>query len=226
METIAINEISEALCKAQHEMEGAKKDTSNPFYKSKYADLASVIYAIKEPLCKNNLSYTQLVESNDEGKTFLKTILMHKSGQSISSKMLVKPTRDDMQGLGSAITYARRYSLQAIVGLSSEDDDGNAASGLKNNSSKPEVEMPKRKEEPKQWRIITAGEWNAAITIGLKNGYSKEEIKDYVKTLGYDDIKTINEHDYKSIIEYVDVTKEQRIKIDKSWEEINNEDNS
>jgi len=123
-----INELAEALSKAQGEMENAVKDSTNPFFKSHYADLASVILAIKIPLSKNGLSYVQLVKT-DNGITSVETILMHRSGQSISASMIAKPAKDDMQSLGSAITYARRYSLQAMVGLSAEDDDGEKAIG-------------------------------------------------------------------------------------------------
>ncbi len=123
-----INELATALSKAQGVMGGAIKDSSNPFFKSKYADLHSVIEAIKKPLADNGLSYTQLIETKD-GEPYVTTMLMHSSGQSISASLKLKITKDDMQGLGSAISYARRYGLQSIVGLSAEDDDGEAAVG-------------------------------------------------------------------------------------------------
>lgn len=123
-----INELMKALAIAQGTMGGAIKDASNPFFKSKYADLNAVIEAIKEPFSKNGLAYTQLVESKD-GVHCVTTILGHASGQFISGTVNLKLSKEDMQGLGSAISYARRYGLQAIAGLSAEDDDGEAAVG-------------------------------------------------------------------------------------------------
>ncbi len=123
-----INELASALAKAQGEMKGAIKDSSNPFYKSKYSDLASVFHAIGEPFAKNGLSVVQTT-SEGAGGTMLHTTLLHSSGQFISGGILVKPVKNDPQGLGSALTYYRRYALSAIAGVYSEDDDGNAASG-------------------------------------------------------------------------------------------------
>lgn len=122
-----INELATALSKAQGEMGGASKDAANPFFKSKYADLGSVVHALKQPFADNGLSYSQFPIAEGD-KVGVETILMHKSGQWMSSSVLFKPTKQDVQGAGSVITYARRYSLQALAGIPSEDDDGSAAS--------------------------------------------------------------------------------------------------
>ncbi len=122
-----LNELAAALCKAQAVMEGAKQDSSNPFFKSKYADLASVWAACKAPLTNNGLSVVQTVENGGE-KAYLVTILLHTSGQWIKSLMPILMSKNDAQALGSAITYCRRYALAAIVGVCPTDDDGNAAS--------------------------------------------------------------------------------------------------
>lgn len=122
-----INEIATALNKAQDEMGGAAKDAKNPFFKSKYADLSSVVKAVKEPFASNGLSYSQFPIYQD-GLVGVETILMHTSGQWISSVLLLPMTKKDPQAAGSAITYARRYSLQAVAGIPSEDDDGQLAS--------------------------------------------------------------------------------------------------
>jgi len=134
----AIDKLAEALAVAQAEMEAAVKDSNNPFFKSAYADLNSVIQAIKKPLANNGLSYTQLLTTANT----VKTILMHKSGQFLVSEMPLINTKGDMQGLGSAVTYARRYTLQAIVGLSAEDDDGNQASGKNGHKEEKKDSMP------------------------------------------------------------------------------------
>ena len=121
-----INELANALCLAQSEIRNAAKDSENPFFKSHYADLASVREAIREPFQHNGLAYTQLL-ANDAHGVVVETILLHKSGQFIGSAFSVKPIKDDPQGAGSAITYARRYSLQAIAGIAADDDDGEGA---------------------------------------------------------------------------------------------------
>lgn len=122
-----IKELASALCKAQSAMGGAAKDANNPFFKSKYADLSSVIRAIKQPFSDNGLSYSQLPISQD-GLVGVTTILMHSSGQWLSSDLLLKPVKGDPQAAGSCLTYCRRYSLQSLAGIPSEDDDGNMAS--------------------------------------------------------------------------------------------------
>ena len=123
----SIKELATALSKAQNEMMGAAKDAKNPFFKSNYADMGSVVRAVKEPFAANGLSYSQFPMFED-GKAGVETILMHESGEFMSSiLMLPMANKQDPQSTGSAITYARRYALQAIAGIPSEDDDGQAA---------------------------------------------------------------------------------------------------
>jgi hypothetical protein len=109
-------------------MSAAKKDSVNPHFKSRYADLASVWEACREPLTNNDLAIVQL-PGKDEGGYYVETVLTHSSGEFLSSKLHIVPTKDDPQGLGSAITYARRYGLAAIAGIAPDDDDGEAAMG-------------------------------------------------------------------------------------------------
>lgn len=123
----SIKSLAEALNKAQDEMGGADKSATNPFFKSKYADLASVVHAIKQPFADNGLSYSQLPLFED-GRVGVETILMHISGEWMTGKLLLPVTKQDPQAAGSAITYARRYALQAMAGIPSEDDDGSLAS--------------------------------------------------------------------------------------------------
>lgn len=120
-------ELFAALAKAQASIQGAQKGNTNPHFKAKYADLASVWDACREALTSNGLSVTQLPSSDGETVS-VRTILAHESGQWISSTLRMRPTKADPQGVGSALTYARRYSLAAMVGVAPEDDDGNAAS--------------------------------------------------------------------------------------------------
>lgn len=145
MHSEQINELSTALAKAQGTIASAKKDSENPFYKSSYADLASVWDACRKPLSDNGLSVVQTTDITDKG-VFLVTMLAHASGQWISGILPIRPTKDDPQGMGSAITYMRRYALAAIAGVAPEehDDDGNEASGK---GTKPKSTKPTPQEE-------------------------------------------------------------------------------
>lgn len=122
-----IKDLATALAKAQGEMGHAIKDAVNPHFKSRYADLASVWDAIREPLSKHGLSVVQTIriEGLDH---YLDSILLHASGQFIGGSMKVLVSKVGAQELGSALTYARRYALSALVGVAPDDDDGNAAS--------------------------------------------------------------------------------------------------
>jgi hypothetical protein len=122
----SIKEIATALCKAQSLMKHAKKDSANPFFKSHYADLASVMDAIREPFASQGLSFVQGIGDSEHGVA-IETMIMHTSGEWLSSKYSVPVTKADAQGVGSAITYGRRYALAALCGVAAEDDDGNAA---------------------------------------------------------------------------------------------------
>jgi hypothetical protein len=123
----SIKELASALAKAQGQIKGALKTESNPFFKSKYADLASVVEAIREPLSTNGLSYVQIAHSL-ENSAAIETMILHSSGEWLSCGAVSVPvSKADAQGFGSAMTYARRYSLSAAFGVAPEDDDGNAA---------------------------------------------------------------------------------------------------
>lgn len=123
-----INEIMGALSKAQGKIQPALKDKKNPFFKSNYADLSSVWGACRDALTENGLAVVQAVKPSENGMSLV-TTLGHSSGQWIRSEMPIMLQKQDPQALGSALTYYRRYSLAALVGVvSDEDDDGNRAS--------------------------------------------------------------------------------------------------
>jgi NAD-specific glutamate dehydrogenase len=117
-----------ALAKAQGDIESAQKDSANPFFKSKYADLASVWDACRAPLAKNGLAVIQFPRADGNVVT-VETRLVHSSGQWIEGELTAVAKDDGPQSIGSIVTYLRRYSLQSIVGVAPEDDDGNAAQG-------------------------------------------------------------------------------------------------
>lgn len=119
--------IAPALLKAQEAMGAAKKDASNPFYKSSYADLGAVMEACKKELNDNGILVLQPVGSDEMG-VYVETILLHESGEYISDRMRISQKEENNpQAQGSAITYARRYSLQSMVFIPAEDDDAESA---------------------------------------------------------------------------------------------------
>jgi|ERR1700754_752346 len=144
MHSPEIGKLLEALAKAQAIMRGAVEDSSNPFFKSTYADLTSVWEACREPLTQNGLSVIQTTQILN-GTNCLVSILGHLSGQWIKSVLPINPSKPDIQALGSAITYCRRYALSALVGVCPIDDDGEQAMPKERNGEykkKPIDEAP------------------------------------------------------------------------------------
>jgi len=128
MQSEQINELAAALVAAQAEFSAVPKDSANPFFKSKYAALPDVVKHTSPVLAKYGLAISQHITCED-GRDALTTFLIHKSGQYLSSTMLLHMVKDDPQAQGSAVTYARRYSYMAALGLvADDDDDGNSAS--------------------------------------------------------------------------------------------------
>lgn len=125
----SIDQLAVALAQAQAVIDHAPADRNNPAFRSKYADLGSVIDAVKPALNKHGLSFLQAFEPAPEGHLMLTTMLLHASGQWLRSTCLMPLAKLDPQGYGSAATYARRYGLMAVCGIAAEDDDGNAACG-------------------------------------------------------------------------------------------------
>ena len=139
----SIKELISALSKAQGQMQGAEKKSENPFFKKPYADIASVWETCRQPLSQNGLAVIQTTEPTDDHTVCLITTLAHSSGEWVSSKLKMKPVKDDPQMIGSCITYARRYSLMAMVGIAPEDDDGETAMGRdKGKSSQTLTQSP------------------------------------------------------------------------------------
>ena len=155
----SIAALAAALVKAQSAMGGAKKDSTNPHFKTAYADLASVWDACRAPLANAGLSIVQLVSSerlhpSEATHAIIETILAHSSGEWVSSTLAVPLTKSDAQGLGSAITYGRRYALAAIVGVCPADDDGEAAVARPTQRTQP----AQRAQEPDDVPMKHAGD--------------------------------------------------------------------
>lgn len=121
-----ITAIMPAFIKAQGNFAPALKSATNPHFKSKYVALDGVIDAVAEPLRKEGIAIVQMTDVQD-AQTILVTRLIHESGEWLGSRYPVHPVKADPQGEGSALTYARRYALMALVGIAPEDDDGNSA---------------------------------------------------------------------------------------------------
>jgi hypothetical protein len=175
MQSETIGALAAALSKAQADITGALKDSSNPFFKSKYADLASCWDACRKQLAANNLCVIQTTDLDDlTNQTVLKTILAHSSGEWVKSITPILTKDNSPQAQGSGITYARRYALAAIVGLAQVDDDAEAAQGRKGFTNDPrgdmgkEVDPAKRDSFVKQFRAafdLDAEEKDIALAV-------------------------------------------------------------
>lgn len=153
-----------ALAKAQIAMGPALKDSTNPAFKSKYADLASVMAACLPALNANGIAVIQPPIDDESGARFVKTILAHESGETLECRVPLIIGKNDMQGYGSAVTYARRYGLMSMAGIAPEDDDGNAAAAAKPNA-KDEAEAREKAKAADQAKHDRAVE-QAIIYIG------------------------------------------------------------
>lgn len=175
----SINELTTALAKAQGEIKGAVKDATNPFFKQKYTTLSSTWDACREPLSKYGLSVIQLTNTLDNGLPAVDTILSHSSGQYIACRLIMHPVKDDPQGVGSALSYARRYSLAAIVGIAPEDDDAESAVGRTKDVTPPVTSIPpapptRRGAKP---TTITDEQISEIYDLAGKSKYTNEDIK-------------------------------------------------
>ena len=167
----SIAQLAAALNKAQAAMEPAIKDAANPFFKSKYADLGEVWRVVQAAFMPHGLSVVQVPETAEDGSVVLTTMVIHESGEWIAGTMPVRVTKDDPQGIGSGITYARRYALSAMCGVVTEDDDGEAAMGRGNGNGHQQIAAPPAQEQ----------------TIG-QHGYDKlvHRVAEIAQTTGHD----------------------------------------
>ena len=185
-----LTEFSKAFAKTQQEMKQPLKDANNPFFKSKYVPLENVVEAITESASKNGLSFTQFPSSDEAGNVTVGTLVMHSSGEWIEyDPIRMKPVKNDPQSIGSAITYAKRYALSAIFGITSDqDDDGNEATQTKKQAP------AKKKDEP----VISVEKANYYLkeiaTISAEKGKGDGSIvKWFLNHLGVVDYKMIKQ---------------------------------
>lgn len=193
----SISNISAALAKFQSEVKQPKKDTNNPFFNKKYVPLEGVVSVITEPLAKNGLSYIQSTGTEGEN-VIVTTLLMHTSGEFIESDPLRLPGHQvqkgggkdfNPQGIGSAITYGRRYSLTALLGIASEeDDDGNSGSqneqptGGNKTSSHGNGNQTDKRSDAQVKRLFAIAKDKGVSVADVK----KALMKDYNKTQAED----------------------------------------
>lgn len=175
-----IDQLATALAKAQGIMANAVINKVNPHFKSKYADLAAIREAVMQPLAQNGIAIVQLVGSDENG-AFLTTRLVHASGQWIES-IHPLPTTAKPQEFGSALTYARRYSLAAICGISAEeDDDANNASEPMQTVRAPSPTPPRVAAPAPKDATSTAAEWAKNQTTVIRTLSSVQALADWEK---------------------------------------------
>lgn len=173
--SVPVDLFAEALVKVQGTIKTAVKDATNPAFRSKYADLGAVWEAVKPALQANGFVVVQ--SPNFEGDImWLETTLLHVSGERMTGRYPLRPSKQDPQGYGSALTYARRYSLSAMLGVvADEDDDGNAASAP---SGKREIQSNVSHTPPAQMRQPQVGPTDgddADVVEGVKNWIAKQK---------------------------------------------------
>lgn len=152
-----MKQVAAALVKAQRQFSPALKSATNPHFKTKYADLSACVEAVIDALGSNGIFLSQPCHESDTG-VIVETIFLHESGESFSAgKLHVPASKQDPQGYGSALTYARRYSLMAACGIAPEDDDGNAGSKKPDAKTepKPAATQPDMSPKARAARIAT-----------------------------------------------------------------------
>jgi len=172
-----LSELAKAMILFQVKVESIKKDANNPFFKSKYASLSNILDAIKEPLIESGLTVMQF----PTGEHGLSTLIIHESGEYLRSDYTMRPVKDDPQGRGSAITYARRYALAAALSLNiDEDDDGNLATHGKSHPEDKEYFEGKyfhTQKDEKQWLNKNTELFNKAVRKLQTNETTIDKIK-------------------------------------------------
>ena len=212
----SIKELAAALLKAQQSFETATKGADNPFFKSKYADLPEVWRVAKGPLGANGLAIVQSPESDGNGAIEIETMLVHApSGEWIKSRMRMKPVKDDPQGVGSCITYARRYALSALIGIvADEDDDGNAASHAAPPAAKKEAT-----KQPATAKVvdIARGMYLSFQETGMK----KDEIMAlFQKVTGKSDMKALTQPDIDKLKAALEMRRIEKAALDEGGGEV------
>jgi hypothetical protein len=191
---VKVASLSAAMAKAFAEIEAATKSANNPHFKSKYADLGAVIEAVKPPLIKHGLFFTQRSHPAENGVS-VETVLHHEGGEELSLGTLFVPAnKQDAQGFGSALTYARRYGLMTAFGVPCEDDDGNAAART----------APRAAAGP-----LSDGQWATLIQLSQAAGVSADRL---CKFFEVNSLKELPANRYDEAVEKLNVTIQENAK--------------
>lgn len=212
----SIKELSAALAKAQNEIGKATRNETNGHFENKYSTLDAVWDACRPALSSQGLSVVQMPLDADPGRVALETVLLHSSGEFIVSRVSTKLFRDDAQGVGSALTYLRRYALSAMVGVVSEhDDDGNAASQPPRNAPRQQQRQPSPKENP--YRDAFVDSLDAALSqheFGVATAYATNKINGMLKQKYKVSLDDITPEIGKKVIEAVAAGKFDALKTE------------
>ena len=225
-----IEQICKALVDFHKEVDKIKKDGNNPHFGNSYATIDQIIDEVRPILAKHGLFVIQTPTNEDATEVKMVTRIYHISGQWMESPPLtLKPQRQDPQAIGSAVTYARRYSLTSFLALNTgeEDDDGNAASGLE---SKPKQTKQRPKQQAKAQTknaqgLATGKQRKEIYAICLKKGLKKEQVKKLVSRLiEREDTSTLTSKEADDIIDGIkDMTKNQLLALIGEDQEIDQE---
>lgn len=194
-----ISELLKALNAVQKEMKPAVKTSNNPHFKQKYADYESVLKAASDALCKNGLVWTHaMLFSGDQFIT--RTRLFHVSGQWIESDVPVVDQKGNMQGIGSAFTYGKRYGLKGLLGLPDDDDDGEGSLNRSLSSNAPTKPY-----------TVTTNQLKRLMAIAGKLKVSNEQVKSLLKSkYNLDSAKELNSVQYNELVEHIEKTYEAK----------------
>jgi hypothetical protein len=164
-QSTTIIEIAKALSKMQGQLKSVPKTQTNPFFKSKYADLDAIWEVCRKPLTDNGLSVVQ--STYEQGaKTFLETMILHSSGEWFKSDLDIRAQKQDPQAIGSAITYARRYAMSAMIGISADEDD-DAESSMNRNEDKKAPATSQNKQGTEEKSSKDKSHWCAEHKVAF-----------------------------------------------------------
>ena len=231
-----MQKIAQSFVKAQKAFGPALKSSTNPHFRTKYADLSACVEAVIDALNDNGIALIQHTHDCDNGVS-VETIFMHESGEMLSTGRLHVPAaKQDPQGYGSALTYARRYSLMAACGIAPEDDDANAASKKYVKPEPPKVEAKVETKIPPHiegfdtgWQIkvtvtpeANLEDWSEKVTQAAKTGLTfcanKTDVTDLFKVNRniFDKLKQLDPGTYKLLMEDFSATKSKFEKGDEA----------
>lgn len=195
-----VGELAKALAASRKKFEKVVKDASNPFFKSKYADLSNIIEATAVPLAEQGLSIIQGPGKVSDGRVELTTLLLHSSGQWIRCESEMLMAKQDAQGIGSAITYGRRYAEQSILNVAGEDDDGNAAASRKPANNESNEQYDQRTEDQK---VVMPSQAQAMHEAMKRTGKSEALVASYLKEKGYKQFEQVLRSDFQTVLKWL-----------------------